>query len=241
MKIEHVIQRGEPEYPILFDLWDHAPTVLYCAGQVALLNEACIAVIGTREPTEAGKKTAFNLARALAASPDVVIVSGLAAGIDTQAHRGALSAKGKTLAVFGTPLSEIYPPENRELAEQIVQSGGLVVSCYETPARNNAERKHRFIERDHVQAALSVCVIPIQGNLTSGTRHAVEWARKHDRAIAVPRPIAQDQADHPDQYALIEKYIKMGAVQVIEGKANYPELVASVSVFSSTNKRPRQY
>ncbi len=233
MRVERVVRQGEPEYPILFELWDQAPTVLYCAGQVSLLNGTCIAVIGTREPTEAGKKTAFNLARALAAVPDVVILSGLAAGCDTQAHRGALAAKGKTLAVFGTPLAEIYPPENRDLAEQIVQSGGLVVSCYEKPARDKAERKRRFIERDQVQAALSMGVIPIQGNLTSGTRHAVEWAWEHDRVIAVPRPIAQDQVAYPDQYALIEKYIKLGAsgaVQVIEGKASYPELLVSLGV-----------
>jgi DNA processing protein len=233
MKVERVVRRGDRQYPALFALWDEAPTVLYCAGDVSLLNAACIAVIGTREPTEAGRKTAFNLARALAAVPGVVILSGLALGCDTQAHLGALAAKGKTLAVFGTPLAQVYPPENRDLAEQIVQGGGLIVSCYEKPARDKGESKRRFIERDQVQAALSMGVIPIQGSMTSGTRHAVEWAWEHDRVIAVPRPIVADQAAHPDQYTLIEKYIKIGvsgAIHVIEGKASYPELLASLGI-----------
>lgn len=232
MKVD-TIRQGDPEYPVLFELWDKAPTVLYCRGQVSLLNETCIAVIGTRKPTQAGQKTAFNLARALAAVPGVVILSGLAAGCDTQAHKGALFAKGKTLAIFGTPLTEVYPPENRDLAEKIVENGGLVVSCYEKPAHDKAERKRRFIERDYIQAALSMAVVPIQGSLTSGTRHAVEWAWEHGRLIAVPRPIAHDQAAHPNHYTLIEKYIQIsekGAVQVIENKESYPSLLASVGV-----------
>ncbi|HEY7420035.1 MAG TPA: DNA-processing protein DprA [Ktedonobacteraceae bacterium] len=224
MQVEHIIHRGDIHYPRLFANWQQAPSTLYCAGNVALLNETCVAVIGTRQPTKLGWQVAYSLSRALAAQ-DVVIVSGLALGCDTVAHKGALAAHGKTIAVLATPLSHIYPSENTVLAEEIVRSGGLVLSAYNTQDRCAA---WQFVERDAVQAALSRVVIPVQAGHKSGTRHAVQWALHDGRTVAVPRPVEKDRVQYPDKYELIEALMKRHDVMVIEGKQDYPRLLESV-------------
>lgn len=230
MKIDHTIRRGESEYPALLDLWEQGPEVLYCAGNIDLLHLPSIAVIGTREPTNSAKKTAYNLARAFA-EKHVTIISGLALGCDTYAHLGALAAHGTTIAILGTPLNTIYPSENHGLAERIVAENGLVLSAYKKRAQNRQEGRQRFVQRDYLQAALSLAVVPVQASEEDGTKYAVGWARAHDRIVAVPRPPADDYKEHPAFYGLLDQLLgdqSRGDILVLGSKQDYPSLITQL-------------
>src|SRR6202041_3447271 len=116
-------------------------------GEVKLLTRPSIAVVGTRHPTPYGTGMAEVLARDLA-SHRLVVLSGMARGIDTAAHRGALAASGSTVAVWGTGVDVIYPKENKSLAENILVSGGTIVSEYRLgtfPAPQNFPKRNRFL------------------------------------------------------------------------------------------------
>jgi DNA protecting protein DprA len=134
-----VIVRGDAEYPSrLLEIYD-PPLVLYVNGSPEILNTVGLAVIGTRHPTPYGIGMAERLACDLSAR-GILIISGMARGIDTAAHRGALNAHGRTLAVWGTGIDEVYPKENRKLSEQILASGGAIVSEFSLgtfPAEQN--------------------------------------------------------------------------------------------------------
>ena len=122
-----IIVRGDAEYPSrLLEIYD-PPLVLYIKGSGEIIDSIGIAMVGTRHPTPYGVGMAERLACDLAAR-GIVIISGMARGIDTAAHRGALNAHGRTLAVWGTGLDEVYPKENRKLSEQILASGGAIVT-----------------------------------------------------------------------------------------------------------------
>src|SRR5947209_435953 len=122
-----VISSEDPAYPHnLKEIYD-PPLVLYVRGNPEVLTQPGIAMVGTRHPTPYGCGMAERLACDLAAQ-GLVIISGMARGVDTASHRGAISAKGKTVAVFGTGVDVIYPKENSRLSEQILALGGALVS-----------------------------------------------------------------------------------------------------------------
>src|SRR5580700_8385896 len=135
----------DEEYPEqLREIFD-PPPVLWVLGDVKLLARPAIAIVGTRQPTPYGTGMAEILARDLA-SRRMVILSGMARGIDTAAHRGALAAKGSTVAVWGTGIDVIYPKENKSLAENILASGGTIVSecpMGTFPAPQNFPKRNR--------------------------------------------------------------------------------------------------
>lgn len=147
------------------------PIVLYYRGDITSLKKTGVAVIGTREPTENGKKAGLYFSKELARH-GFNIVSGLAAGCDTYAHRGALEANGTTTAFLATSLNweEIYPKENRDLAEKIVKNGGLLISEYHLGQNSG---RYAFVARDRLQAGLSFATLAIQTDIQGGTMHAV--------------------------------------------------------------------
>ena len=123
----NILSLDNPTYPLrLKEIYD-PPLVLYVRGDVDLLSQPGIAVVGTRHPTPYGSGMAERLTIDLAAR-GLIILSGMARGIDTAAHRGALAAKGKTVAVFGTGVDVPYPKENTRLSDHIVASGGALIS-----------------------------------------------------------------------------------------------------------------
>jgi DNA processing protein len=173
------------KYPPLLKPISDAPVILYAKGDISILQQTdAVAVVGTREPTEQGVKIAHRIARECA-SRGYVIVSGLAKGIDTAGHKGALDAGGKTIAVFGTALDKIYPAENKELAEKISKEAGVLVS--ELPFGQQGF-KTAFVQRDRIQSGLSLCVIPVQTGCEGGTMHTVKFARAQNRLVVCPRP-----------------------------------------------------
>ena len=132
-----IVGRGSQGYPEPLERIPDPPPLLYCKGTITPADELAIAIVGSRKCTPYGLRTAERLAQSLA-RVGLTVVSGLARGIDASAHRGALKAGGRTLAVLANGLAEIYPPEHDELAEQIAAAGAVRVrnaDAPETPRR----------------------------------------------------------------------------------------------------------
>lgn len=149
-----------------------APAILYYRGNINVLKKPGIAIIGTREPTEAGIKAGTFFAENFAKA-GFCIVSGLAIGCDTTAHKGALKASGPSVAFLpgGLDWESIYPKENLPLAKEIVEKGGLLLSEY--PVHQSGNR-YSLVARDRLQAGLSNATVVIQTALTGGTLHATQ-------------------------------------------------------------------
>jgi DNA processing protein len=150
------------------------PLLLHCLGDDALLGARSAAVIGTRHPTGYGQHCACEFGKILTEQGRVV-VSGLALGCDTGGHQGCLDGGGRTIAVLAHGLDDVYPPENRGLAERIVREGGLLVSEYAVGVPGH---RSFFVDRDRIQAALSDIVIVVQTSIKGGTLHTVGFAEK---------------------------------------------------------------
>ena len=163
----------------------NAPKVLYVKGDSEILSCPSIAIVGTRKATGEGIALATQIARDLA-SAGLLIVSGLAQGIDTAAHKGALEAGGKTIGVLGSSLEErfFFPSQNLSLARKMLEQGGAIVSEYEkdTPAL-----KHHFVARNRIVSGLSLGVLVIEAPLKSGALITAEFARAQGRPVfAIP-------------------------------------------------------
>ena len=172
----------DPNYPVLYKLIENPPVFLYSKGDISLLShQDNIAIVGTRKCTDQGRKIALMTASHFA-EQGFNIVSGLALGIDTAAHQGALKASGKTTAILVDVL-EIYPEENKGLAEEIIDQGGLLVA--ENPPGTPAIGG-MFVARDRLQSGLSLGVFPIETNVTGGTMHTVGFAESQDRLLFCP-------------------------------------------------------
>jgi DNA processing protein len=162
------------------------PPLIYVRGDARLLGrERAVAVVGTREPTTCGDSAAEELTTA-AAEGGWSIVSGLAKGIDTIAHRTAIACAAPTIAVLGGGLDRIYPAENKNLAARILETGGTLIS--EQPPEEHA-RPHNLVARDRLQSGLAIAVVVAQSGLRSGTMHTVRFAAAQGRAVfcAIPR------------------------------------------------------
>jgi DNA processing protein len=200
------ITRGDAEYPQrLLEIFD-PPPVLWVRGDVSLLQRPGIAVVGTRYPTVYGSGMGEMLARDLALR-GLTILSGMARGIDTAAHKGALAAKAKTVAVWGTGIDVIYPKENKKLAEEIVATGGTIVSEFPLgtfPAPQN------FPLRNRILSGLSVGVLVIEAGEYSGTRITARCAMEQNRDVfAVPGNVTNKNAWGPN--TLIKQGAKLTA------------------------------
>ena len=182
---------ADPAYPRLLREIHDPPLVLYVCGDVAALDTACVAMVGTRGPTQYGRETAARFGFQLAQA-GVTVVSGLARGIDTESHKAALKAHGRTVAVIGSALDRLYPAENRDLARAIATSGGAVVSEY--PFGRSADRQ-TFPMRNRIVSGLSRAVLVIEAGVTSGTLITAGHALEQGRAVlAVPGRIDNPSA-----------------------------------------------
>jgi DNA processing protein len=179
----HVVCRDDAEYPKnLREIYD-PPLVLYVKGTLTERDALAIAVVGSRRTTlygqEMARKLAFQLARV-----GVTVVSGLARGIDTAAHNGALQAKGRTVAVIGCGIDIVYPSENKKLADEIVEKGGAVVT--EFPFGVQPDRQN-FPMRNRIISGWSLGVVVVEANLKSGALITANQAGEQGRQVfAVP-------------------------------------------------------
>ena len=170
------------------------PAVLWLRGDAQLLALPSIAVVGTRHPTPYGTGMAEMLSRDLA-HRGLIILSGMARGVDTSAHKGALAAKRPTVAVWGTRIDVIYPKENKSLSEQIVAGGGAIVSEFPLgvfPAPQNFPRRNRIL------SGMSIGVLVIEAAEYSGTRVTARCAIEQNRDVyAVPGNVTTKNALGP--------------------------------------------
>jgi DNA processing protein len=201
-----VISFACPEYPErLREIYD-PPPVLWVRGNIKLLTRPSIAVVGTRHPTPYGTGVAEMLARDLAARR-LLIVSGMARGIDSCAHKGALAARMPTVAVWGTGIDVIYPKENKKLAEEILATGGAIVSELPMgtfPAPQNFPRRNRIL------SGLSIAVLVVEAAENSGTRVTARCAEDQNRDLyAVPGNVTNKGSWTPN--TLIKQGAKLTA------------------------------
>jgi DNA processing protein len=161
---------------------------VFLAGDVELLRSPCVSIVGTREVSDEGWKRASRLARELV-DAGVVVVSGLAKGVDTAALSGAIDAGGRVVAVIGTPLDKAYPAENAEL-QQTIYRDHLLVSPF--PAGERVYPSN-FPKRNRVMAALSDASVIVEASDTSGTLHQAAECQRLGRWLFIMRAVAEDK------------------------------------------------
>ena len=177
-----LLRRGSAEYPPAISRICDPPLLLFCRGEVLPQDELAVAIVGSRRCTVYGRQQAEKFANALARA-GVTIISGLARGIDAAAHQGAIAGGGRTIAVMGTGLAEVYPPEHRELAEQVAAHGAMLseFKLHQTPHAGH------FPQRNRIISGLSVAVVVIEAGRSSGALHTARHAMEQGREVlAVP-------------------------------------------------------
>ena len=176
------INMNSKYYPERLRNIDDPPKELYCLGNIELLNyKSNIAMIGSRNCSSYGERAAKDFAYNLA-KEDICIVSGLAKGIDSFSHIGALNAKGKTIAVLGSGLDNIYPKENIKLVEEIIKNKGLVISEYPLGTK---PLKYHFPARNRIISGLSDSVLVVEARKNSGTNITVDFALEQGKDVFV--------------------------------------------------------
>ncbi len=224
-----VITLGDSAYPErLKEIYD-PPLTLYVRGEGAVLSEPCLAVVGTRHPTPYGIGMAERLSCDLAAR-GLIITSGMARGVDTAAHRGALAAKGRTVAVFGTGIDVIYPRENEKLAKQILDLGGALVSEFPT---GTFAAPQNFPIRNRIISGLSAGVLVVEAGEYSGTRITARCALEQNRELfAVPGNVTNRNSWGPNTL------IKQGAKLTATWEDVWEELPAEIRLKLAPPEKP---
>ena len=215
-----VMTIDDTDYPTPLRKVTDAPPVLYIRGSLLEADQLALAVVGTRRATAYGKATTHAIVTALA-SQGITIVSGLAYGIDTVSHQAALAAGGRTIAVMPCGLDMVYPPENKALAQQIIEHGALIS---ENPLGEAAERIH-FAPRNRIISGLSVGVLVIEAGEKSGALITADLALDQGRDVfAVPGNI-QSQASQGTN-----RLIQNGAKVVLSAEDVLDEMKITPSV-----------
>ena len=178
----------DASYPANLVMVHNQPPFLLVRGTLAPLDSRAVAVVGTRHPSPKGNDASTRIAAELA-KRNITVVSGLALGIDSQAHRGALSAGGRTIAVFGTGIERVYPAKNRELADEVAKSGACVSQFWPT----TAGAKWTFPARNLVTSGISVGTVVVEAGETSGARLQAEAALKHGKRVFLLRSLVDAQ------------------------------------------------
>ncbi len=217
----------DEEYPKnLIDLED-SPPILYCRGKVLPKDSNAVSIVGTRRATEYGRNAARTLGKKLS-ELGITIVSGMAMGIDTQAHIGALEGNGRTLAIMGTGIDLIYPASNRNLAPKIVEHGALLT---ELPPLSRALPYH-FPARNRIISGLSKAVIAVEAAERSGVFSTVRWALEYGRDVyALPGDINRKVSEGTN------KLIKRGAILL----TSYKDILENTDLnFKETKKKDKK-
>lgn len=171
---------GHPAYPRLLAEISGRPSILYVRGQLTDNDEAAVAIVGTRRATAYGRQTAERVAAELAAA-GVTVVSGLARGVDAVAHRAALDAGGRTVAVLGSGPDVIYPPEHRGLAEGIIERGAVVSEL----APGSKPDAQNFPARNRIISGMSLGVVVVEAPARSGALITASFAGDQGREVFV--------------------------------------------------------
>ncbi|MEW5796908.1 MAG: DNA-processing protein DprA [Candidatus Zixiibacteriota bacterium] len=185
-----VLFPDSPEYPSLLAHIDDRPPLLFRLGEECTPSDKHVGIVGTRHATEWGRRFTHQLAAELAGL-GITVVSGMAEGIDSAAHRGALDSGGKTVAIWGTPLDLVYPPSNRELAERIKNHGAIYSEYWPGMVANPSN----FPERNRIISGMSEGVIVVEAGVKSGALITAQFALEQGRELfAVPGRPGSDKS-----------------------------------------------
>lgn len=178
----------DDDYPANLAQVFNRPPFLFLRGQLLRHDERSVAIVGTREPSDDGRTTTRDLAAALAEA-GVTVVSGLARGLDTDAHTAALAAGGRTIAVLGSGIRHIYPPENTDLALRIGRSGAVVSQFWPDapPSRTS------FPRRNVVTSGIALGTVVVEAAATSGARMQARLAREHGRPVFLVESLVRSE------------------------------------------------
>ena len=223
-----VLTAESEHYPQLLRTIHDPPIVLYVRGALKACDSRAIGVVGSRQTSYYGMETAKKLSYQLAYA-GLTIFSGLARGIDTAAHQGALAAKGRTIAVLGCGLSQVYPPENIELAERIADGAGAVISEF---AMTVSPDRQTFPMRNRIISGCSLGLLVIEAGVRSGALISAAQAGEQGRSVfAVP-----GQIDRPGSHGT-NRLIQQGAKLVMDSSDILEEL-AELPGFGPLPRRP---
>lgn len=177
----HIITVFDEDYPKKLNvIGNKKPLILYVKGNVAALEKSNISVIGTRKPSKLSQGFEQNLVKNIVNTTDRVVVSGLALGCDKIAHQATVDEGKITMAVLPGDVHKIKPASHKKLAQDIIKTGGCLVSEYEPGTR---VQKGNYVERDKIVAALSDAIFVVECGIKSGTMHTVNFASDYERAI----------------------------------------------------------
>ena len=179
MIIIEIIKQNDPRYPKRLLNIPDPPTQLYVKGDANLLNKPSIAIVGSRNCTDYGYKQALKFSKGLS-NKDICVISGMAIGIDTAAHQGAKTGKGKTIAVLGAGFDHIYPEQNIELYNQIIAEGGCVITEHQPEKEVDLSS---FPRRNRIIAGISMGVLLIEGRVRSGSVVTAHHALKQKKEV----------------------------------------------------------
>lgn len=190
------------EYPVNLQTVHDRPPALFVRGKLEIDDQRSVAVVGTRSPTDSGRDQAGAIAHGLVEA-GYVVVSGLAAGIDTAAHVAALAAGGRTVAVLGTGLRHVFPKENAELQRRLGEESAVVSHLWP----DQGPRRWTFPERNAVMSGFAQATIVIEASQTSGARMQARLALEHGRPVFLVRSLlshlwAQSYADRPGVHVI---------------------------------------
>jgi len=222
------ISQDSPKFPSLLKEISNPPSQIYVLGELPEEESPKIAIVGTRKATNQGRLIAKALAKKLA-EQGFIIVSGLAMGIDSAAHEGAVAANSKTIAVLACGLDTIYPRQNENLAKRILEFGGAIISEY--PIGVSA-LPHQFLERNRIVSGLSIATIVIEAPRESGALVTARLAAEQGREVfVIPGPI-----NHPNYYGS-HQLIRDGARLVTSVDDILEDLGINISVNQRTHQR----
>ena len=212
-----VITLWDPEYPSRLKGISDPPVILFVKGETSPLYDFCIAVVGTRVPSDNCQRVAFRMGVELAQA-GVTVVSGMAIGIDSVAHEGALAGGGRTIAVLGTGVDVIYPPSNKRLYEKITAQGAVMTEYYP----GIGPEPHNFPPRNRIISGMSLGTVIVEAGIKSGALITAKCALEQGRELfAVPGPAGQPRS------AGVHRLIKDGAAHMVETAAEIIEQLKS--------------
>lgn len=210
-----IVTSADDDYPTNLRMIHNRPPVLFVRGELTPGDSRAIAVVGTRDASEEGVRAATEVARQLV-ERDITILSGLAAGIDTAAHTAALNAGGRTVAVFGTGITRVYPQQNRSLAKAIAKSG----ACVSQFMPDQGGTRWTFPVRNIVTSGLSLGTVVVEAGPTSGAKLQAHDALRHGKRLFLLRRLVEN-------YEWARDLAELPEVQAVDG---VEEIIAAVEI-----------
>lgn len=177
-----ILSNSDKDYPRNLKRITNSPPILYCRGDITLLNKRSVSIVGSRESSKDSMKWAYDLAKDLI-EKDIVLVSGGAKGIDAAVHKAAVDFEGKTICVVGTGFDNLYPNENKEIFDQIAKKG-LIISEIEPSGHVN---KFSLLERNRITSGISDGILIVTSKINGGSMEQFKTAQKQMKKVFVPK------------------------------------------------------